>query len=125
MIRPTPWWNRHCQRAWQRKMFHWNNCYFTSFHHATFIATCTYARAFKDYKFCLINMLRRSPIDRSWWALTKSLSGITSKEQFSVPSPQDLAAHFTDKLSTRASDTTSKPHLEYPSYAVMLHQFRV
>ena len=50
---------------------------------------------------------------------------ITSRERLTVASPQDLAAHFADKLSTRASDTTPEPHLEYPSSTVMLHQFRV
>ena len=63
MIRPTPWWNHHCDRAWQRKMLHWKNCDVIGFHCATLIATRTYARAFKDYKFCLMNKLRESPTD--------------------------------------------------------------
>ena len=29
----------------------------------------------------------KSPTDRYWWTLTKSLSGIASREHFSVPSP--------------------------------------
>ena len=59
-----------------------------------------------------MNKLRESPTDRHWWMLTKSLSSITSKERFSVPSPQDLATYFANKLSTNASDTTPEPHLE-------------
>ena len=71
-----------------------------------------------------MNKLRKSPTDRYWWTLTKSLSGIASRERFSVPSPSSLATYFAIKLSTRATDTTPKPHLEHPS-EVLLRKFRV
>ena len=71
-----------------------------------------------------MNKLRKSPTDRDWWTLTKSLSGIASRERFSVPSPSSLATYFSTKLSTRATDTTPEPHLEHPS-EVLLCQFRV
>ena len=35
-----------------------------------------------------MNKLRKYPTDRYWWTLTKSLSGIASRERFSVPSHQ-------------------------------------
>ena len=45
MIRPTPWWNRYCEGAWQRKLFYWSNHDSDGFHRATSIATRVYARA--------------------------------------------------------------------------------
>ena len=124
VIRPTPLWNRYCEGAWKRKLFYWSNHDIDGFCRATSIAARVYARAFRDYKSSVIDKLRGSPTDRYWWTLTKSLSGIASRERYAVPSPSSLAAYFAAKLSTHANDTTSEPHLEHPS-DVLLHQFRV
>ena len=83
----------------------WNNHDGDGFRHATLIATCVYARAFRDYQLNVMNKLRKSPTDRYWWMLTMSLSGIASRERFPVPSPSSLATYFAAKLSTCATDT--------------------
>ena len=79
---------------------------------------------FRGYQSHVINKLRKSPTDRCWWTLIRSLSGIASRKHFSVPSPSSLAAYFAAKLSTRDTDTTPEPHLEHPS-EVLLCRFRV
>ena len=122
MVCPTTWWNRYCERAWQWKMSCWNNHDDDGFCRATSIATCVYARAFREYQSHVMNKLRKSPTDRYWWNLTKSLSGIASRECFSVPSPSSLATYFATKLSTCATDP--EPYLEHPS-EVLLRQLRV
>ena len=71
-----------------------------------------------------MNKLRKSPTDRYWWTLTKSLSSIASRGHFSVPSSSSLAAYFSAKLSTRATDSIPEPHWEHPT-EVLLCQFRV
>ena len=63
MVRPTPWWDRYCERAWQWKMSCWNNHDDDGFRRATSIATCVYARAFRDYQSHVMNKLRESPTD--------------------------------------------------------------
>ena len=82
MVRPTPWWNRYCERAWQWKMSCWNNHDDDGFRRATSIATCVYARAFRDYQSHIMNKLRKSPTDRDWWTLTKSCQALPSGNVF-------------------------------------------
>ena len=124
MVHPIPWCNQYCKRAWQQKISCWNNHDGDGFCRATLIATCVYARAFRDYQLNVMNKLRKSPTDRYWWMLTKSLSDIASRERFSVPSPSSLTTYFAAKLFTRATDTTPELHSEHPS-EVLLRQFRV
>ena len=57
MIRPTPWWNRYCEGAWQWKLFYWSNHDNDGFRRATSIAARVYARAFRDYKSSVIDKL--------------------------------------------------------------------
>ena len=48
--RPTPWWNRRCEAAWQRKMKFWHNPDDVRFHQASLSAAHIYSSAIQSYQ---------------------------------------------------------------------------
>ena len=49
LSRPTLWWNRHCEVAWQKKMRVWHSADGCRFHKASLNAAHVYSAAFQSY----------------------------------------------------------------------------
>ena len=45
LCRPTPWWNHHCEVAWQNKIEFWHSADDHRFHKASLNATRVYSAA--------------------------------------------------------------------------------
>ena len=50
LSRPIPWWNRHCEMAWQKKMNVWHSIDGHKFHKASLYAAHVYSAAFQSYQ---------------------------------------------------------------------------
>ena len=79
LCRPTPWWNRHCEVAWQEKMKLWRIADSNGFHLASLNAARVYSRAFQNYQTRLRTTLRNCTGSKQWWSLLTSLTGCRSR----------------------------------------------
>ena len=121
--RPTPWWNRFCEAAWQRKVKCWEDSDMVGFTQASLSAHSTYNQAIQNYRNRIRRELRRNSASKHWWSLTKSLIGSTSICRPTTPSAHQLATHFSSKL-THPTNSLPIPTLE-DCHTSLLSQFRI
>ena len=122
--RPTPWWDCHCEKIWRRKLRYWDAGDYHNFKLTTWVASRIYNRAFKHYTDYLHQRLSHSTTDRTWWSLTKSLSGVTSQGKYSMPQPHLLSDYFASKLSLPPEAANREPVLSDVSHS-LLTQFQI
>ena len=120
---PTPWWNRHCEVAWQEKMKLWHIADGNGFHLASLNAAHVYSRAFQNYQTRLRTTLRNCTGSKQWWSLLTSLTGCRSRGRPAVPSAAQLADYFSSKLSY--SSPSSEPPVLEECHHSLLRQFRI
>ena len=97
--RPTVWWDRNCQRTYQRKLRAWHSHDWPSYRTFVLAAKRAQAIAFRAYRRSLRAKLQSEPPDRLWWNLTKNISGLSQAHNRSAPDVDSLASFFAQKLS--------------------------
>ena len=107
LCRPTPWWNRHCEVAWQGKMKLWHSADSDGFRLASLSAARVYSTAIQNYQARLRATLRACTGSKQWWSLLTSLTGRSSRGRPAVPPSAHLADYFSSKLS--CSSTLNEP----------------
>ena len=123
LCRPTPWWNRHCETAWRRKMKFWHSADNDGFHQASLTAAHVYSLAIQNYQARLRKTLGDCTVSKQWWSLLTSITGRSSKGKPAVPPSAKLADYFSSKLS-HSSLLDTPPVLEDCHY-LLFRQFRI
>ena len=100
--RPIIWWNRFCQCSYQKKLQAWFRCDWPAYHIHMLAAQRAQAIAHHHYQRSLINKLQSGTTDRTWWNLTKNISGLNKPYNRSAPDVDSLASYFASKLSLSA-----------------------
>ena len=121
--RPTPWWNRFCEEAWQHKIACWHRNDSNGFLRASVSANLTYKQAIQDYKDRIKADLRKRSTSKRWWSLTKNLLGSNSTGTPMTPSARQLAEYFSSRLS-HPNDYVDIPALE-DCHNSLFSQFRI
>ena len=102
MKRPTIWWNRFCQRTYQKKLQAWSRCDWPAYRIPVLAAQRAQAIARHHYRRSLLHKLQSETTDRERWNLTKNISGLSRPYSRSAPDVDSLASHFASKLSLSA-----------------------
>ena len=118
MARPTVWWNRFCQKTYQRKLVAWTKRDWPAYHIAVSAAKRAQAIAFRHHHNSLLTKLQTGSNDRVRWNLTKCLSGLNKACNRSAPDVNSLATYFTIKLSLPTSFDDVSPLLPPEASAV-------
>ena len=123
LCRPTPWWNRHCEVAWQGKMKLWHSADSDGFRLASLSAARVYSTAIQNYQARLRSTLGACTGSKQWWSLLTSLTGRSSRGRPAVPPSAHLADYFSSKLS--CSSTLNEPPFLEDCHHSLLRQFRI
>ena len=98
VARPTVWWNRFCQRTYQRKVQCWAKRDWPGYHAAVSAAKKAQAITFRHHRNSLLSKLQIGSNDRLWWNLTKRISGFCRPHARFAPDVDSLATYFAKKL---------------------------
>jgi len=117
--RPTVRWDRFCLHSYQRKLEAWARRDWPAYHTAVSSARRAQAIAFRRHRRSLLNRLKSCSNDRSWWNLTKDISGFGRSCARFAPDVDALANLFTAKLSLPAEFNSTPPPLPPETSAVV------
>ena len=127
--RSRPWWNSECERALKRKVkaFHTRRDHPMRYRNAKKRCSRIQRRAFAIYNQRLSKQLSEmEKSDKTFWNLTKQISGLQPARNKAAPNADKLADHFASKMSNAANkfDNDWKPSDKWNAKA-KLSSFKV
>ena len=103
--RSRPWWTSLCRQAFKRKLqaFDSRREHPARYHNIKKHCTEIQRKAFADYNKKLSARLRTmEKSDKTFWDLTKEISGLQQPRHKAAPSADDLVDHFASKMPNGA-----------------------
>jgi hypothetical protein len=103
--RPLPWWNSECRGTLRRKLKAFGSRKERPAAYKAAQTRCkkTQRRAFAQYNQRLTKQLEdMEKSDKSFWELSKQISGLQQTRNKAAPSADDLVDHFASKMSNAA-----------------------
>ena len=104
--RPCPWWTRHCQQAYNRKLqaFFKRREHPARYRNANRKCKRIQRKAFAEYNNSLSKTLKTmEKSDGKFWDLTKEISGLQTARSKAAPDAEVLVFHLASKMSNAAN----------------------
>jgi hypothetical protein len=124
MVRPTPFWNRSCQRAYEKKKEAEAIGNQSDILLAKTKAWAAYEKAKRLHQKRCKEMLEKGSNLKMFWKLTKHVASQSSVKSKATPKPDVLAKHFKEKFVLPEDSKTAMLDVDTVLCPVILQNFR-